>query len=36
MSSLVGQHLNVIRDESNGRSKDWIMREDKRRLTAWL
>ena len=36
MSSLVGQHLNVIRDQSNGRSEDWIMREDKRCLTEWL
>ena len=26
----------MIRAESNGRSYDWIMREHKRQLTAWL
>jgi hypothetical protein len=26
----------MIRAESNGRLDDWIMREHKRRLTAWL
>ena len=26
----------MIRAESNGRSDDWIMRENKRQLTAWL
>ena len=36
MTSLVNQHLRMIRAESNGRSADWIMREHKRRLAAWL
>ena len=36
MTPLVNQHLRMIRAESNGRSADWIMREHKRRLTAWL
>ena len=36
MTPLVNQHLSMIRAESNGRSDDWIMREHKRRLTAWL
>lgn len=35
MSSLVGQHLNAIRDQINGRSEDWIMREHNL-FTAWL
>jgi len=36
MTPLVNEHLSMIRTESNGRSDDWIMREHKRRLTAWL
>ena len=36
MTPLVNEHLSMIRAESNGRSDDWIMREHKRRLTAWL
>jgi hypothetical protein len=36
MTSLVNEHLSMIRVESNGRSDDWIMREYKNRLTAWL
>ena len=36
MTPLVNQHLSMIRAESNGRSADSIMREHKRRLTAWL
>ena len=36
MTPLVNQHLSMIREESNGRSADWIMRKHKRRLTAWL
>ena len=36
MTPLVNQHLSMIRAESNGRSADWIMREHKHRLTAWL
>jgi hypothetical protein len=36
MTSLVNEHLNMIRVESNGRSDNWIMREHKRRLIAWL
>ena len=36
MTPLVNEHLSMIRAESNGRSDDWIMREYKRRLTAWL
>ena len=36
MTSLVNEHLSMIRAESNGWSDDWIMREHKRRLTAWL
>ena len=36
MTPLVNEHLSIIRAESNGRSDDWIMREHKRRLTAWL
>ena len=36
MTPLVNQHLSMIRAESKGRSADWIMREHKRRLTAWL
>ena len=36
MTPLVNQHFSMIRAESNGRSADWIMREHKHRLTAWL
>ena len=36
MTPLLNEHLSIIRAESNGRSDDWIMREHKRRLTAWL
>ena len=36
MTPLPNEHLSIIRAESNGRSDDWIMREHKRRLTAWL
>ena len=36
MSSLVCQHLSVIRAQSKGHSKDLIMREHKRHLTTWL
>ena len=36
MMPLVNEHLSMIREESNGCSADWIMREHKRRLTAWL
>ena len=36
MTPLVNEHLSMIRAECNGRSDDWIMREYKRRLTAWL
>ena len=36
MTPLLDEHLSIIRVESNGRSDDWIIREHKRRLTAWL
>jgi hypothetical protein len=36
MTPLVNEHLSMIRAESNGRSDDWIIREHKHRLTAWL
>jgi hypothetical protein len=36
MTPLVDQHLSMIRAKSNGCSDDWIMREHKHRLTAWL
>ena len=36
MTPLVNEHLSMIHVESNGRLDDWIMREHKRRLTAWL
>jgi hypothetical protein len=36
MTPLVNEHLSMIYAESNGRSDDWIMREHKGRLTAWL
>ena len=36
MTYLLNEHLSIIRAESNGHSDDWIMREHKRRLTAWL
>jgi hypothetical protein len=36
MTPLVNEHLSMIRVESNGRSDDWIMREHKHWLTAWL
>src|SRR6185312_4215633 len=36
MTPLVNEHLSMIRAECNGRSDDWIMREHKCRLTAWL
>jgi hypothetical protein len=36
MTPLFNEHLSMIRAESNGRSDDWIMREHKRRLTAWV
>jgi hypothetical protein len=36
MTPLVNEHLSMIRVESNGRLDDWIMKEHKRRLIAWL
>jgi hypothetical protein len=36
MTPLVNEHLSTIHVESNGRSDDWIMREHKHVLTAWL
>ena len=36
LTPLVNEHLSMIRVESNGCSDDWIMREHKRRLIAWL
>jgi hypothetical protein len=36
MTPLVNEHLSMIPTKSNGRLDDWIMREHKRRLTAWL
>jgi hypothetical protein len=36
MTPLINEHLSMIHAESNGLSDDWIMREYKRRLTAWL
>jgi hypothetical protein len=36
MTPLVNQHLSMIHVESNGRSDDWIIKEDKHLLTAWL
>ena len=36
MTPLVNEHLSMIRAESNGRSDDWIMREHKRWLAAYL
>ena len=36
MTSLVEEHLSILRAQCNGRSDDWVMREHKRRLTTWL
>ena len=36
MTPLVNEYLSIICAENNGCSDDWIMREHKRRLTAWL
>src|SRR6185503_11207764 len=36
MTPSLNEHLSISRAESNGHSDDWIMREHKRRLTAWL
>ena len=36
MTPLLNEHLSIIRAESNGRSDDWIMREHKHQLIAWL
>jgi hypothetical protein len=36
ITPLVNEHLSMIRVENNGRSDDWIMKEHKHRLTAWL
>jgi hypothetical protein len=36
MTTLVNEHLSMIRGESNGRLNDWIMREHKHRLIAWI
>ena len=36
MTSLVNEHLSMIRAECNDCLDDWIMREHKHRLTAWL
>jgi hypothetical protein len=35
MTTLVNEH-SLILAESNGHLDDWIMREHKRRLIAWL
>jgi hypothetical protein len=36
MTLLVNEHLSMIHAESNCRLDDWIMREHKCQLTAWL
>ena len=36
MTPLVNEYLSIICAENNGGSDDWIMREHKHRLTAWL
>ena len=36
MTPLVEEHLRILRTQCNGRSDDWVMREHKCRLTAWL
>jgi hypothetical protein len=36
MTPLVNKNLSMICAENNGRLDDWIIREHKRRLTAWL
>ena len=36
MEPYIEQHMNVIREESAGRSDDWIVREHKRRFSTWL
>ena len=36
VTPLLNEHLSIIPAESNGCSDDWIMREHKHRLTAWL
>ena len=36
MTPLVNEYLSIICAENNGCSDDWIMREHKRWLNAWL
>jgi Domain of unknown function (DUF4216) len=36
VAPYIDEHLDVIRAESNGRTEDWIMRQHRRRFTAWF
>ena len=36
MQPYIDEHLAIIMAERNGRSDDWVMKQQKQRLTTWL
>lgn len=36
MQPYINEHLDIIREESNGHTEDWVMRQHKHQLTTWL
>jgi hypothetical protein len=36
MQPYIDEHLDIIREESNGRIEEWVMKQHKHRLTTWL
>ena len=36
MESYIDEHLAIIREESNGRTDEWVMKQHKQRFTTWL
>ena len=36
MEPYIDEHLAIIREESNGRTDVWVMKQHKQRFTTWL
>jgi hypothetical protein len=36
MEPYIDEHLAIIREESNGRTNEWVMKQHKQRFTTWL
>ena len=36
MEPYIDEHLAIIREESNGRTDEWVMKQHKQRFTTWL